>query len=142
MDLIDQHLMILEEMVRNVRDTVKFNELATKAKKLAEEIKSKSDVDSSKSIDVDGLFIREVLDEIARARSKFKGNVDNYVALVEEVGELAQALLQMKHQPEKGKSEYHVFSEAVQVAVMAMRVATEGDSNFTYNPKNLIFLKG
>lgn len=40
-------------------------------------------------------------------------------ALTEEVGELAKALLD--------ESDQRVYEEAVQVAVMALRVATEGD---------------
>jgi NTP pyrophosphatase (non-canonical NTP hydrolase) len=53
-----------------------------------------------------------------------------FAALVEEVGELAKAL--MEHDRGLGTSTQQVLREAVQVACMAIRVATEGDSNFTY----------
>jgi hypothetical protein len=50
-------------------------------------------------------------------------------ALTEEVGELAQALIDHS----RGKTTAsHVFKEAIQVAAMAIRVAEEGDASFPY----------
>jgi len=66
-------------------------------------------------------FILEVMLEVSRARKKFPETAMTMAALVEEVGELAQAIL------DKPASE--VWAEAVQVACMAVRVATEGDSS-------------
>ncbi len=69
-------------------------------------------------------------DELKRARDKFPNNDDLFIALVEEVGELGQALIQQKHEPEKGVTSDDIRKEAIQVAVMGIRVATEGDSGF------------
>jgi NTP pyrophosphatase (non-canonical NTP hydrolase) len=57
--------------------------------------------------------------ELQRARTKFPGTAITMIALTEEVGELAKAL--MDESPER------IVEEAIQVAVMAQRVATEGD---------------
>ena len=46
-------------------------------------------------------------------------------ALTEEVGELNQAVLQLNHEPHKGVMPERVYNEAVQVAVMAIRVALD-----------------
>ncbi len=61
--------------------------------------------------------------EVMRARAKFPGNRHLLAALTEEVGELAQAILQRKPHSE-------VVEEAIQVACVAMRIAEEGDSAF------------
>ena len=74
--------------------------------------------------------------ELNRARSKFPNSVDCLPALTEELGELSQAMLQQKHEPEKGKTHEDIYAEAVQTAVMAIRVATEGDPNFKYHPES------
>ncbi|MFP4615551.1 MAG: hypothetical protein ACLFRB_06715 [Thiohalorhabdus sp.] len=71
----------------------------------------------------DALFVGVVQDEIKEARTKFPGNGRQFTALVEEVGELAEALL------EHGSGSERVREEAVQVAAMAQRVAVEGDSD-------------
>ena len=74
--------------------------------------------------------------ELDRARTKFPSNEDVLPALTEEVGELNQALIQQKHEPHKGKTDHDVYMEAIQTAVMAIRIASEGDSHFPYNPEN------
>lgn len=61
--------------------------------------------------------------ELKRARAKFPANAKLTVALMEEVGELAQALLQ-------GKAKDEIVKEALQVACVAVRIAEEGDSDF------------
>jgi len=68
--------------------------------------------------------MQQVMAEIDRARDKFPSPECSMTALTEEVGELATAL--MDEQPAR------VIEEAVQVAVMAIRIATEGDP--TINP--------
>lgn len=70
----------------------------------------------------------EIDAELERARAKFPMPNPTFVALVEEVGELAQALLKLK----PGSHEYsqRVYAEAIQVAVMAIRVLEEGDRDF------------
>lgn len=72
-------------------------------------------------------FWIEASKELHRAKAKFPKNANNCVALMEEVGELAQALLQMR----EGKiTDWNkVVDEAIQVAAMAARIAVEGDSN-------------
>lgn len=64
-------------------------------------------------------FLSDVSAEVLRAREKFPDASKSMTALTEEVGELAKALLD--------ESDKRVYEEAVQVAVMALRVATEGD---------------
>lgn len=70
----------------------------------------------------DAQFIKAVLAEAKRARAKFPGDNATNAALVEEVGEVSKALM---FEPWNA-----VCAEAVQVAVMAMRLATEGDALF------------
>ena len=67
----------------------------------------------------------EINAELTRARTKFANPSRNYIALCEEVGELAKALLDCK--PGDRESSVAVYKEAVQVAAMAIRVMEEGD---------------
>ncbi len=70
----------------------------------------------------------EIKEELERARKKFPMPNPTFVALVEEVGELAQALLKCKPGiPELSK---RVYEEAIQCAVMAIRVLEEGDRDY------------
>ena len=62
----------------------------------------------------------EIAAELERARAKFPGDNVTTLALVEEVGELAKATFE--------QSRAAVRKEAVQVAVMAMRVVLDGDA--------------
>jgi len=66
--------------------------------------------------------IGAIRDELVRARTKFPQNRHLTAALTEEVGELAQALLQGR--------KHDARMEAVQVATVAIRIATEGDADF------------
>lgn len=61
--------------------------------------------------------------EMVRARAKFPGNRQLLTACTEELGEVARALLQRK-----GREE--VCREALQVAVVALRIYEEGDASF------------
>lgn len=65
-------------------------------------------------------LMREISAELTRARTKFPGPNVTFAALVEEVGELATALFEEPRE--------RVRKEAVQVAVMAMRVVLDGDA--------------
>jgi hypothetical protein len=67
----------------------------------------------------------EINAELVRARTKFPNPNRNFVALCEELGELAKALLDCK--PGDRESSVAVYKEAVQVAGMAIRVMEEGD---------------
>jgi NTP pyrophosphatase (non-canonical NTP hydrolase) len=78
----------------------------------------------------DGLVLKMVTDELESARRAFPGSTHMLAALVEEVGELAQAIMQ--HDRKQGTSVHEVLREAVQVACMAIRLAVEGDDNFLY----------
>lgn len=68
--------------------------------------------------------------ELGYARRRFPSNKHMLAALVEEVGELAQALIDS----ERGKKDpREVYNEAIQVAVMAIRIAEEGSAEFKYS---------
>lgn len=77
--------------------------------------------------------LQNVYYELERARKKFPGNDDLLPALAEELGELSQALLHQKHEPAKGVTDIDICNEAIQVACVALRLATEGDPNWKYN---------
>lgn len=64
----------------------------------------------------------EILAELVRARAKFPGKNVTFAALVEEMGELATATFE--------ESAAAVRKEAIQVAVMAMRMVLDGDHCF------------
>ena len=78
----------------------------------------------------DGLVFVMIRDELKAAREVFSGNTHMLCALVEEVGEVAKAI--MEHDRKEGTSVQQVLREAVQVASMAIRLAVEGDENFLY----------
>lgn len=61
--------------------------------------------------------------ELARARAKFPRGEHLVPALMEEIGELARELLQ------KGNTQ-HAYKEAIQVACVAIRIASEGCPEF------------
>ena len=66
----------------------------------------------------------EALDqEVCRTRNKFPDNKHLLAALVEEVGELAEALI-------KGEGAERIKAEALQVAAVAVRIIEEGDASF------------
>lgn len=65
-------------------------------------------------------FLFEVVLEVKAAREKFPSPNFNTLALIEEVGELIQAILNGEH---KGI----IRKEAIQVAAMATRIALEND---------------
>ena len=73
-------------------------------------------------------FFRAVLKELEHARRAFPATHHLGLALTEEVGEVAKALLD--------ESQSRVYAECVQVAAMALRVATEGDAALYYRRRN------
>jgi NTP pyrophosphatase (non-canonical NTP hydrolase) len=77
----------------------------------------------------DAIFLNAIADELHSAREKFPDSKLSMTALTEEVGELAKALLE--HRLGQA-SVQQIWDEAVQVAVMALRVAVEGDSSLGY----------
>lgn len=66
-------------------------------------------------------FLDEVMDELAFARNKFPGNELTMLALAEEFGEVAKALLD--------EPWADLRKECVQLASMAIRLAIEGDAS-------------
>ena len=71
--------------------------------------------------------IRNIDVELDHARVMFPMPNPTFVALVEEVGELAQALLKCQLQRVETR---HVYNEALQVVVMGIRIMEEGDAQF------------
>ncbi len=67
--------------------------------------------------------------ELDFAREYFPSSQYLLAALVEEVGELSQALIDHAR---GDQTQEKVFEEAIQVAAMAIRVAMEGDLSFPY----------
>ena len=88
------------------------------------------DIAHERNNSVDGIVIAMVQGELNAARKQFPETTHMLAALMEEVGELAQAM--MEHDRDGSRSVPEVLREAVQVASMAIRIATEGDDNFKY----------
>lgn len=61
-------------------------------------------------------------EELVYARIRFPSNDRLFEALIEEVGEVARAVLEKKYD--------HARREALQVACVAMRLVTEGNKNW------------
>ena len=80
--------------------------------------------DDMDTFDTTQALLEEIEAELERARAKFPGDNVTFAALVEEVGELATATFE--------ESRANVRKEAIQVAVMAMRMVLDGDH--TYEP--------
>ncbi len=84
----------------------------------------------------DGRVFRAIQEELRAARLSFPDSDYMVEALVEEVGELTKAL--MEHSRGQGETALGIFREAIQVATMAIRIATEGDSRHEYNPDDIL----
>ena len=73
----------------------------------------------------DALVIKRIMSEVARAREKWPAwpydNIHAAAIVGEEAGELIQAVVQEKYQPEKQADPY---VEAVQTAAMCIRFLT------------------
>jgi hypothetical protein len=78
----------------------------------------------------EALFLDHMDIELRKAQVRFPTNEHLLAALTEEVGELAQALIDHDRNPDLGATD--VYAEAVQVAAMVIRVALEGDASFRY----------
>ena len=69
--------------------------------------------------DAETKFLKDVLEELLRAKEKYPAPNSNTSALAGEAGEACEAM---------GKEPFaNVYAECVQTAVMAMRLAVEGD---------------
>lgn len=73
------------------------------------------------------LSIAELTDEMIAARRKFPDPTGLLTALLEEAGELAQAILQKRPLSD-------ICGEALQVACVAMRLYEEGDPLYAHLP--------
>lgn len=72
-------------------------------------------------------FLKDCLLELDRARKKFPSANHSLIALMEEVGEFAQARLKCA----AGKDETeNLFKEGMQVVTMVLRVLFENDESF------------
>ena len=90
---------------------------------------------------LDAKFLNDMAEEMKRARKKFPSNKHQFAALTEEVGEVANALLERDYSHLLSlqllkEYDQNVWRECVQAAAMCLRVATEGDSSFKYTPPN------
>jgi len=104
-----------------------FNNTFNKEEKIDEEFHSL----------LEKVMFEDIKEELVKARNKFPDNSVQNTALVEEVGELSQALLDHKFN-NVSVTNLDVYREAVQVAAMAIRVGVDGDSSFDYDPNKII----
>lgn len=72
----------------------------------------------------------DALSEAMGAAKKFPNNNYMMTATGEEFGELCKAL--MEHTRDGSASPQEVYTEAMQLAAMAMRIAVEGDADYKY----------
>lgn len=72
-------------------------------------------------------FVSKVIDEARRARLKFPPPETTLAAAVEELGEVATALMDLQAGRDTPE---HLYEECVQLAAMALRIAVEGDRTF------------
>ena len=79
----------------------------------------------------DERMIEDIRAELRRARHLHPGTKHLVCVLSEEAGEVAKAMYD--HEYAQGAPE-DVVTECIQTAAMAIRVATEGDSTFSYVP--------
>lgn len=82
------------------------------------------------------LTLKSIGDEVARAREKFPDATHALAALQEEVGELANALIELQRGNAACAADGAdaVRAEAIQVAAMAVRIIEEGDPEFPACP--------
>lgn len=78
----------------------------------------------------DGIVLSMIRGELDAARSEYPDGQHALAALLEEAGKLARGLI--KHDRAQEVSTQEVLRRAVTTAVMAIRIATEGDDNFKY----------
>jgi len=81
------------------------------------------------TFDTEAAFIADVLAEVARARGLFPGNSHRIAALVEELGEACQALLDFDQGMATPED---VLNELTQCAAMVVRLAMEGDASLSW----------
>ena len=112
----------------------KEGEMTPEIEAWAQRVFDEDEASKEEKMTTNSEFLDAVAKEIGRARTKFPNPQMSMCALTEEVGELAQALLHARFKDLPWKA---VYDEAVQVATMAMRVATEGDPTIATPPKEV-----
>jgi hypothetical protein len=88
--------------------------------------------------------LSKIREELKFARESFPGNELMLAALFEEVGELSKALMEHRLDRKRRASDMQLYRgadqvarEAIQTAVMAIRILEEGDRDFPYNPESV-----
>lgn len=79
-------------------------------------------------------FLIDVIEETHRARKLFPTNEHQLAAFSEEAGEVAKAFID--HSRGDGTAE-ELYTECVQAAAMALRLAIDGDQSFPYGGKDV-----
>ncbi len=79
----------------------------------------------------DGKMLRAVRGEMGQHREAFPNTHYLMAGLVEAVGDLMKSLIQ---QQVGNKQPAEVYHESIKVAAIAVRMGTEGDSDFPYEP--------
>lgn len=79
----------------------------------------------------------DILAELERAREKHPGNDVTFIALVEELGEWAKAVLHLREKRDgtlstQAKLREDAYREGIQTLVMCTRLITEGDGCTLY----------
>lgn len=83
----------------------------------------------------EGLFLRRVRDELNLADERAEPAHRTLVKLSLAAGQVSGKLL--AHHNGQGVSAQEVVQELINVAVLATRLATEGDSDFDYSPSSV-----
>jgi len=95
-------------------------------------------MDLETRMELEARFYLDVSVELVRARNKFPEGRHRLAAMMEEFGEVANAILERNYLTDASvravDHDCHVWDECVQAAVMAMRLAVEGDPEFQYEP--------
>ena len=78
----------------------------------------------------DGVVMSLIMGELTAERADSPDTTHLLATLSKSMGELSQSMVE--HDRAQGTSAQEVLRDAVQVATMAIRIATEGDENFLY----------
>jgi NTP pyrophosphatase (non-canonical NTP hydrolase) len=84
---------------------------------------------------LDSVLMNDIQNEVKRARELFPANSEMLEALMEEVGEVAKAIMEHKRK-KKGVTDREVYNEIVQLGAMVIRLGTEGDKDHPYKNPN------
>jgi hypothetical protein len=82
-------------------------------------------------------IFKDVLIELKSANKKFPNTNHNTIALMEEVGEFAQAILHLEEKSDstlqtQTKLRRNVYNEGIQSISMILKLMTRGDSSTVY----------